>query len=111
LTGRPFYRSKVSSSETSKTEKVPVGVNMSRLFHQPRRIVVRTNALGEPVTICRGSIREHIVSVGKRWRVKENWWRQEISREYFQIETASGLVGEIYCDTLSGLWYLQRIYD
>jgi hypothetical protein len=84
---------------------------MSRLFRQPRRIVVRTNTLGEPVAIYRSSIREQIVSVGKHWRVKENWWRQEISREYFQIETASGLVGEIYCDTLSGLWYLQRIYD
>ena len=84
---------------------------MSRLFHQPRQIVVRTNVLGEPVDIYRGGRREQVVSVGKRWRVKENWWRQEISREYFQIETASGLVGEIYRDMLSGLWYLQRIYD
>jgi hypothetical protein len=49
--------------------------------------------------------------VGKRWRIKENWWRQEISREYFQIETASGVVGDVYRDTLSGSWYLQRIYD
>ena len=84
---------------------------MTRLLQKPRQIVVKTNALGEPVAIYRGSRREQVVSVGKHWRAKENWWRQEIAREYFQIETAKGLVGEIYHDLLSGLWYLHRIYD
>lgn len=84
---------------------------MTRLFRQPRQIAVKTNDQGEPVTIYRNGRREQVVSADKRWRVKDNWWRQEVSREYFQIETASGLVGEIYHDLLSGLWYLHRIYD
>jgi hypothetical protein len=84
---------------------------MARLFRQPQQINVKTNDLGEPVTIHRGGRRDRVVSAGKRWRVNENWWRQEVSREYFQIETASGLVAEIYRDMLSGSWYLHRIYD
>ena len=84
---------------------------MTRLLNHPRQIAVKTNDLGEPVTIHRGNGRERVVSTGRRWRVNENWWRQEVSREYFQIETAGGLVAEVYHDMLSGLWYLHRIYD
>jgi len=84
---------------------------MTRLFHQPREISVDTNGTGEPVAIYRGKRKERVTSVGKRWRVKENWWRQEISREYFQIETARGLVAEIYQDMLTGSWYLHRVFD
>ena len=81
------------------------------MFQQPRRIVVETNDQGEPVVICRGGRRDRVVSAGKRWRVDESWWREEVSREYFQVETAGGLVGEVYRDLLSGLWYLHRVYD
>lgn len=84
---------------------------MARLFYQPREISVDTNGVGEPVAIYRDKRKEQITSVGKRWRVKENWWRHEVAREYFQIETARGLVGEIYQDMLTGSWYLHRMFD
>ena len=84
---------------------------MTRLFQNPRQIIVKTNAQGEPVAIYRGGKGDKVVSVGRNWRVNENWWREEISREYFQIETTGGLVGEVYHDLLSGSWYLHRIYD
>ncbi len=84
---------------------------MTRLFRQPQQIAVKTNDLGEPVAIYRGGRCDQVISISRRWRVNESWWRQEVSREYFQIETARGLVGEVYRNMLSGLWYLHRVYD
>jgi hypothetical protein len=84
---------------------------MTRLFRQPQQIAVKTNDLGEPVAIYRASRRDRVISISRRWRVNESWWRQQVSREYFQIETARGLVAEVYRDMLSNSWYLHRVYD
>ena len=48
--------------------------------------------------------------IDRQWRIREGWWRDEVVREYFQLET-SCFVCMIYRDMLSGDWYLQRIYD
>lgn len=84
---------------------------MTRLFQQPRQIAVQTNDSGEPVAIQRGRRKDRVIAIGRRWRVNENWWRQETSREYFQVETAAGLVCDIYRDMLAGSWFIHRIYD
>ena len=84
---------------------------MTRLFQQPKQITVRVNDSGEPLAITRGRKSEQVKHISRRWRVSDGWWRQEVAREYFHLETSSGLVCEIYRDMLSGSWYLHRIYD
>lgn len=82
-----------------------------KLFHHPLNILVRKNPKGEPVSFTCGEKIEKVSRIAKRWRISREWWRKEISREYFQVETGRGSICEIYCDLLTRSWYLQRICD
>jgi hypothetical protein len=85
---------------------------MTKLLSKPQLLnQVSTNDEGEPVSFVRRTRRERVIGVHKRWRVNEDWWRQEIAREYFTIETSNGLLGDVFCDLISHNWYLARIYD
>ena len=52
-----------------------------------------------------------ITGISKRWRVDNWWWRVRVWREYFKLETGTGLLVIIYRDLLTDQWYLQRLYD
>ena len=82
-----------------------------KFFHQPPPITVTENYDGEPSSFFCGKEMEKISRIVRRWRISKNWWRKEISREYFRVETRRGSICEIYCDLLTQSWYLQRICD
>jgi hypothetical protein len=42
------------------------------------------------------------------WRIDDEWWRQEISRCYFELELSGGTVITAFQDLISGTWYWQR---
>ena len=79
-------------------------------------------AEGQPIAVAEGSDgtprsfkwrgRTHrVMGIGRRWRVDRGWWRRRVWREYFKLETATGLLVLIYRDLLTGEWYLQRLYN
>ena len=84
---------------------------MAKLLEKPEEIRVRSNVEGVPVGIIRGGKFERVKSIYQRWRVADEWWRQEIARDCFRIGTSSGLVGDIYHDMVANRWYLSRIHD
>ncbi len=50
-----------------------------------------------------------ITAVLKRWIVRVDWWRQEISRQYYKVECENLGTYEIYCERDG--WFLERLYD
>ncbi len=48
-----------------------------------------------------------VVEIVDRWRIDDEWWRQEVSRMYFRIVLAGGAILNIFHDLLQGGWYLQ----
>lgn len=84
---------------------------MVKLLEKPEEIRVRSNVEGVPVGIIRGGKFERVKSIYQRWRVADEWWRQEIARDCFRIGTTSGLVCDIYRDMVANRWYLSRIHD
>ena len=75
----------------------------------PLRDVVGTEGLPQRL-IWRG--RTHPVEhIDRRWRVDNEWWRQRVWRDYFQLSTTTGLLIVVYHDLLADRWYLQRLYD
>jgi plastocyanin len=50
-----------------------------------------------------------ITSVLKRWIVRMDWWRQEVSRQYYKVECENLGTYEIYCERDG--WVLERLYD
>lgn len=84
---------------------------MSKLFQQAIRLEVEEDVQHKPIAFVYRRKRERIKEILKRWRVVQGWWRKAVEREYLQIKTESGIVCELYRDLLTGVWYLQRIYD
>lgn len=73
----------------------------------------------EPITVeCEGDRlrsfiwrqRAHrITAVLKRWIVQVDWWRQEITRQYYKVECENLGTYEIYREREG--WFLERLYD
>ncbi len=84
---------------------------MTKLMEKPKELRVTINVEGIPLTLFRDGKGERITKVYQHWRVAEQWWEQEITKEYFTIKTSAGLVYDIYRDELTDSWYLSRIHN
>ncbi len=84
---------------------------MTRLWPDGVQIQVSDNGEGNPgALVWQG--RNHIVSkITRRWRVKSDWWRESVWRDYFKLTTETGLLLIVYRDLMEDKWYLQRLYD
>lgn len=74
-------------------------------------IEVKTNLSGVLIGLKRNGHREKIVGIYEHWRLADEWWGQNVERDYFRVRTSRGLVCDIYRDIQSNHWYLERIYD
>jgi len=84
---------------------------LARILEKPEELKVNVNMQGVPLSMVRNGESQRITKVYQRWRVAEEWWGKEVSRNYFKVKTNKGLVYDIYRDMPGGGWYLSRIYD
>jgi len=77
-------------------------------LYLPREIEVSTNNSGVPEVIVRKGKQDQIAAVSNTWRIDDDWWREEISRHYFEVELKDGRLMTIFHDLVSGKWYQQR---
>ncbi len=77
-------------------------------LHVPREIGVLANDSGEPTVITRNGRRIKVAAILDTWRIDDEWWREEISRQYFRLELKDGMVLTIFHDLISDRWYQQR---
>lgn len=71
----------------------------------PRPIEVRTDHRGWPVAV-KLDRRWAPVTVEDRWRIDDEWWREEpVLRAYFLLEGSISLV--VFKDLLSSKWSYQ----
>lgn len=55
--------------------------------------------------------RHGVRAIVDQWVIHDEWWRDEIWRHYFQVETGDALLCVLYHDLLAGGWRLERVYD
>lgn len=55
--------------------------------------------------------RWRVRAVVDQWAVHDDWWRDEIWRHYFEVETVDGVLCVLFRDLLGEAWYLERVYD
>lgn len=84
---------------------------MSKLFKEAIRLEVEEGVQHKPTVLLYKGRREQVREMLKQWRIVQGWWRRPVEREYFQVRTESGTVCELYRNLLTGVWYLQRVYD
>jgi Family of unknown function (DUF6504) len=79
---------------------------MTKLYSEPISVYCRQDV---PASFVWRRQRHHITAILKRWIVQVDWWRQEISRQYYKVECEGLGTYEIY-HTPEG-WYMERVYD
>jgi len=84
---------------------------MAKQMEKPQEIKVRTNITGVPIGFTRNGHREKVAAIYEHWKVADEWWANEVERDYFRIKTSGGLVGDIFRDTIANRWYLSKIHD
>jgi hypothetical protein len=79
---------------------------LTRLYFEPIEVDL---ADGQPRTFHWRRRPHRITSVLKRWIVRVDWWRQEVSRQYYKVECEGLGMYEIYRER--DKWFLERLYD
>lgn len=77
-----------------------------RALNEPRPIQVLAEQ-GHPVAIIESTRRDIIEQVQDTWIVQDEWWRQEIDRQYYNLLLRNGNVRTIYHDRLADTWFEQ----
>ena len=91
----------------------PVKQNGSRKLrplHLPSPVSVRTDARGRPTAVGsrRASGSKEVVQIREVWRIDDEWWREPVSRLYFDAVLEDGKRMILYRDLMEGGWYAQR---
>jgi len=84
---------------------------MTRLYQPAQAIQATSDDKGTPLAFEWREQVHRVLHAGNPWRIHLEWWRREIWREYFQVETHSRLTCVVYRDLLTDRWYLERIFD
>ena len=74
----------------------------------PKLVKVLTNDSDEPAAITRNGQQCRVAAIQNAWRIDDEWWREEVSRHYFQVELQNGPVITVFRDLVTGKWYEQR---
>jgi hypothetical protein len=79
-----------------------------RPLSEPKPIRVEADESGEPRGVVLG--REHlaVAAVQDRWRIDDEWWRKEVSRQYFSLLLEDRRTLTIYRDLVTGRWSQQN---
>lgn len=83
---------------------------MTQLWPEGVPIEVETNDDQPQALLWEGRWRR-VQAVVEQWVIHDDWWRDEIWRHYFQVETGDALLCVLYHDLLAGGWRLERVYD
>lgn len=88
----------------------PVNGEGTRLtpLNAPRPLQVESAPNGEPAAVVVGRRALRVIEVQDRWRIDDLWWRQPLSRLYFQVLLEDGRVLTIFHDLEAGTWAAQQ---
>ena len=68
-----------------------------RPLAKPVIVTVRTDEHGEPTHVrLPGKTARRVDTVRERWRIDDEWWRERISRRYFRVTLAGGVIRVIF---------------
>jgi hypothetical protein len=80
-----------------------------RPLDAPSPVEVRTDREGSPLEVrIRGEGRaKRVANVREVWRIDDEWWRQPISRLYYEVALENGKLLTLYRDLVEGGWWRQ----
>jgi hypothetical protein len=67
-----------------------------------------TGAAEPGPALAAGSNRYAVEAIGEVWRVDDEWWRQPISRRYFDVVLQGGKHVVLFEDLTTHQWWMQQ---
>lgn len=87
--------------------RTPAGAGSLLPLNLPRPAVVEAKE-GEPEMVLSHSVLRRVLDISDRWRIDDEWWRTEISRQYFALELEGGTRLTVFQDLVTSAWYQQQ---
>jgi Domain of unknown function (DUF6504) len=84
---------------------------MTRLWPNGSPIQVVQNGEGLPEHLVWQGQKYAVVEITRRWRIRSDWWRELLWRDYFKLITDRGLLIIIFHDLQEDAWYVQHLFD
>ena len=80
------------------------GADRLRALNVPQRAQVELDACGLPSRI--GVV--PIEAVRETWRIDDEWWREPITRTYYEVLLKGGQRAVIFVDHVTQEWFVQK---
>ena len=77
-----------------------------RALNEPQPITVASHG-DRPVAIIENETRHNIVQIQDTWIIQDEWWRQEMHRQYYCLLLENGTLHTVYHDRIAGTWFEQ----
>ena len=90
--------------------RTPLRTDRLRAVNEPQPVTVEVDASGVPAAVGRlgGSAVGRIECINESWRIDDEWWRQIISRLYYEVMLEGGKRVVLFNDLVTGSWYMQQ---
>jgi hypothetical protein len=79
-----------------------------RVVNLPRLVQAEADEQGLPRAVQAGNVWLRVEAIGDVWRIDDEWWRERISRRYFRVTLAGGVIRVVYQDLVTEEWYEQQ---
>jgi hypothetical protein len=93
--------------------RAPLRTDRLRAVNEPRRVAVELKADGTPAALKASDGRTvglsdgKIETVSEAWRIDDEWWRQTISRMYWEVIIEGGKRVVLFQDLITTEWFMQ----
>ncbi|SRR6266516_358072 len=101
----------MSLEQTRKSERgTRNNADRLRALNVPHRVDVELDASGLPIGMRDAGceMRRAVEAVGEVWRIDDEWWRQQITRRYYEVVLDGGKRVVLFEDLVTGEWWMQK---
>jgi len=84
---------------------------MSTTVDKAQKVKITTNIEGIPLTITISGKTKRVTKIYQQWHKSERICTQNVSKAYFRIKTTGGTIIDVYRDSTSNSWYLDKVYN
>ena len=94
--------------------RAPLRADRLRAVNKPRQVAVELNDCGAPAALKTldgrtvGQLDGKIETIGESWRIDDEWWRQTISRVYWEAILEGGKRVVLFQDLITTTWFMQQ---
>jgi len=84
------------------------GGDRLRALNVPKQVEVELDANRQPAAVKTLDGVRTIECVNETWRLDDEWWRQPISRCYYEVVLDKGRHVVLFEDLVTGEWFVQK---